>query len=357
MHREITKKSRRRPTLADIAAELGLSAATVSLALNGFPLVAEKTARRVREAAKKHNYRPNAIARRLSVGHSEVISFYVLGGKDAALGFLPSSWMFYNPILKGASMALTRYRYHLQFEILSAELGDQCDTIIEHILGGATDGVLLLYFDDYLPVVADELEKVDVPIVTMNRKVSPELSSAQVDNRSGAIAAVEYLKELGHTKIAHISGPEASFNARDRRTGYLEAMAAAGLDVSDGYLLEGDWQTQSGYYLLREMMMLPDPPTAVFCSNDYMAMGALEALRDLNIAVPEQVSIIGFDDSEISRVVLPRLTTVRQPLEELGRRAAEEVMALKGDGEHEIRHQVIAPELVRRGSCASPSLV
>lgn len=347
------KRVTRRPTLADIAKEVGVSSATVSLALNGSPLVADETVRRVKEVARKLNYRPHAIARRLSTGRSETVSLFVLGGGVYGNGlFYPSSWIFYSLIFKGISITLAQHKYYLQFQILNLADGDGYDKIARQVMERATDGVLLLLQDECKFCSVRELATLEIPVVTINRKLSPNLGSVQIDNKQGAIDAVDYLLRLGHTRIAHISGPANSYNAQDRQAGYLEAMQQAGLQVPDGYLVQGDWQMESGYDLLQQLMALPVPPTAVFCSNDHMAIGAREALSEMGVSVPDEVSLMGFDDSEVSRIGVPRLTTVKQPLENLGAIAAREILAWKMDKPNGVRHTVILPSLVERDSCA-----
>lgn len=343
------KNGNRQPTLVDIAESVKVSPATVSLALNGSPLVAEETARRVKQAAADLNYRPHVIARRLSIGRSEVITLLILSDSEESSGWvLPSSWMFYNPILKGVSLTLSRSNYHLQFEIINADEAAKKNSVLKPILERATDGVLILvhYEGDYS--FLRELENMNVPVVIINRKLSPNLSSVQIDNQAGARAVIEHLLRLGHHRIAHIAGPEKSFNAQDRRAGYLEALTAARIELSPDYLLEGDWRIESGRHLMQRLLALPLPPTAVFCSNDHMAVGAMEAIREAGLSVPDDISLVGFDDSEISRVALPRLTTVQQPLEELGCRAAEEVLRWPG----KIQHVTLAPRLIERESCS-----
>ena len=344
----------RRPTLADIAREVGVSTATVSLALSGSPLVAKQTARRVREAARRQNYRPHAIARRLSTGRSEVMSLFVLGGKQhSSRWLLSSSWMFYSLILKGLSVTLGQHGYNLQLRILGDEVRGWPSTIVEHAMERGTDGIFLLLQDRDEHSTLDELANLslEVPMVTINCTLARTVSSVQVSNEQGAGDIVNYLVSLGHRKIAHIAGPSDSFNAEDRRAGYLASMGKAGLAVPDGYLVEGDWQMQSGYQLVQNLMALPVPPTAIVCSNDHMAVGALEALRGMGIRVPDEVSLVGFDDTEISSVVTPRLTTVRQPLEEVGIVAANQVLAWDRDVPSPAQHTVLVPRLIERESC------
>jgi len=347
----VSKVERPRPTIAFISNEAGVSKATVSLALNGSPLVARDTAKRIFEIARKYNYRPSAIARSLSLGKSGIISLFVVGSKEhASERLLSSSWMFYNPILRSISLTLSRAKYHFQFEILNPDFDDEQDVIVRHIQERASDGVILLCYDEFTYSISDFIENANCPIVTINRKISDKLSSFQIDNVKGAKSVVDYLIVKGHTRIAHICGPANSYNAQDRKKGYIEAMSEYGMEIPEAYLAVGDWKIESGYAATRELMELSDPPTALFCSNDHMAIGALEALRELRLRVPDDVSVVGFDDSEISRVIQPRLTTVRQPLDELGALAASEVVTRSRDAERQ--HIVIAPKLIERASCS-----
>jgi len=339
-----------RPTLATISEEAGVSKATVSLALNGSSLVSKETAKRVIEIARRYNYHPNAIARSLAIGKSGVITLFVVGSKEhASQRLLSSSWMFYNPIIKSISLILSRAKYHFQFEILNPNYLSEQEVIEQHIQEGASDGIILLCFDEFNYSVSGFLENAHCPIVTVNRKLSEKISSFQIDNFMGAKNATDYLIMKGHIKIAHIRGPYNSYNSEERKRGFIEAMTEYGLDIPESFIPTGDWTIDSGYASTLSLMEKKDPPTALFCANDNMAIGALQALRELRLHVPEDVSVVGFDDSEISRVIQPSLTTIRQPLEELGSLAAAEVLTQMANDERQ--HIIIEPKLIERSSC------
>jgi LacI family transcriptional regulator len=350
---DASKQRLSRLTIKDIAAIAGVSPATVSLALNGSPLVAAETAKYIKKLANKHEYRSNAIARRLSKGCSEVVTLFILGDREDQAGWLlASTWIYVSPIIKGAGLTLSSLNYNLQFEVLAGNEADNLKRIMNTINENSADGILIFAHDEIGCSLWQELEKADLPIVFINANISPGLSSVEIDNYQGAQDAVNYLLGLGHTKIAHISGPYSSINAKERLNGYLDTLKKAGIDPRPEYILKGDWRIDSGSELMHRLLELNEFPSAVFCANDHMAFGAMKALHSKGIPIPESVSLIGFDDCELSEAVSPTLTSVRQPLEEIGRIAAEEIIRyIQKKSDQTVRHIVIPTKLIARQSC------
>lgn len=350
---ETSKQRLSRPTIKDIAAIAGVSPATVSLALNGSSLVADETAKYIKKLAKEHEYRSNAIARRLSKGCSEVVTLFILGDREDKAGWLLSStWIYVSPILKGAGLTLSGLNYNLQFEVLTGNEADNLKRIMNTVNENSADGILIFAHDEIGCSLWQEIEKADLPIVFINANISSGLSSVVIDDYQGAQDVVSYLLNLGHKKIAHISGPYNSINAKERLNGYLDTLKKAGIDSRPEYILEGDWRINSGYELMNKLLELNESPTAVFCANDHMAIGAMKALHNNGISIPMNMSLIGFDDSEVVEAVSPPLTSVRQPLEEIGRIAAEEIIRyIQNKSDKTVRHIVIPAKLITRESC------
>jgi DNA-binding LacI/PurR family transcriptional regulator len=343
--------------LEDLAREANVSKATVSLALSGNPKVAAKTVELITKLAAEHNYTPNSFARRLSKRTSETVSLFMMGKATEYSGWLiPSSWLFYNPIFKGVSLTLSEKHYQFSFEFIDLDGKKRENNIISHAQSSSADGLLILIIDesDY-----SFLENLDVflPIITINKKLSDTLSSFEIDNYKGANDVVNYLATLGHRKIAHICGPFHAYNAVDRFNGYVASLKEIGVMFREDYVVEGDWNIESGREGMKTLLNLPEPPTAVFCANDHMAIGAMEAVEESGLTIPRDISLIGYDDTEMSRVVRPKLTSVSQPLEKLGRMAANEILRriTARSAPDSKKHVVLPPLLVKRESCCEPS--
>ncbi|MGB3956669.1 MAG: LacI family DNA-binding transcriptional regulator [Limnochordia bacterium] len=344
---------KRHVTIEDIARHLNISKATVSLALNNSSLVAEETRRRVIEAAEQFGYRPNYFGARLSRGKSDMIGLYILGGTEEQCNWmLPSSWMFYHPILKAVSEELSKHGYRFNLEVVSVEQVIKQGVISSVIQEGSLDGMLLVVQDDIDYSFLEIVEERQFPFVVLNATVAEEISSVKIDNELGARKAVRHLVERGHRRIAHLAGPEKDLNAIERREGFLEVVREAGLEWSPSLLYYGDWQRESGWRAVRQFLELDHPPTAIFCANDHMAIGAMQALREAGLEVPKDVSIIGFDDTELCQVVMPKLTTIRQPVDLMGHLGAQVVLRQIDEESFEVTHTSLEPELILRESTA-----
>lgn len=345
---------KRQVTIEDLARHLGISKATVSLALNNSPLVAETTKARVMETAKEFGYRPNYFGIRLSKGKSDVIGLYILGGeKEKCNWTLPSSWMFYNPILKAVSTELAMHDYRCNFGVISVEEATKQGTISWMIQEGSLDGMLLVVQDDIDYSFLDVAEERQFPFVVLNAKVSDNISSVKVNNDLGARKMVDHLLRQQHRRIAYLGGPEMDSNAIERRDGFIKAMSEAGIAPCPELIQYGDWQRSSGWKAASDFMSLDEPPTAIFCGNDHMAIGAMQRLQEAGLRVPYDVSVVGYDDTEMCQIVVPRLTTVRQPLEQMGTLGAREVLRQIDEESTTATHTNLEPELVVRDSSIS----
>jgi LacI family transcriptional regulator len=343
-------------TLTDIANEAGVSKATVSMALNGSDKISPATAEKILKIAEEKKYRPNAFAKGLSTGKSRVISLFLLSKwGDPTEWILQSSWIFFNPIFKGISTALSRRGYQLQFEFISVGTQDYQTIIANTIREGRTDGLLLMATNEFDHSFLKELIECGIPIITLNKELIVDLSSIEINDYSGAYEAVSYLISLGHQRIAIIRGREGSYKTQNHYKGYQNALKDNNIKIQSTYILTGDWKIESGKEQMEKLLMLDLPPTAVFCSNDHMAIGAMQAIVEAGLSVPGNISLIGFDDTEMSRVVTPKLTTVALPLEEFGRIAAEELILTLDRSEDDSlskKHIILTPVLLKRDSCA-----
>jgi LacI family transcriptional regulator len=334
-----------RATLRDVARIAGVHPGTVSRALNPATeaLVRDETVRRVREVAEQLGYRPNPLARGLKTNRSFTIGVLVpdiqnplfppiIRGLDDRLGEAG-----YTPLIANTDNDPERER--VDFEAMRARAVDGFITATARL-----DHELL-----------DEFADLGMPLVLVNRRVEDgSLPSATADDRAGVRLAVEHLVALGHTRIAHLAGPQDVSTGRQRRAGFEEAMAAANLD---GSLIKAGraFTEPEGARLCEELLAHNEPPTAIVAGNDLMALGCYDVFAERGIACPGGISVTGFNDMPFADRFAPPLTTVRIPHYEIGVAAAQLLLdILQGahDGPTEV---MLAPELVVRGSTASPS--
>jgi LacI family transcriptional regulator len=324
--------------IADVAARAGVGVATVSRVLNGRVGVRPSTRDRVIEAIDELNYRPSSLARGLSLQRTMVV---------AAL--LP--W-FTNPSavqrVRGIVHGLSGSKYDLMvFDIEAEDRQRRAFELFDR--GDRADGLLVV---STRPPEAEveRLRAADIPCVLIDA-VHPSFPSVAVDDVAGGEIATRHLVELGHRRVALIGDPPPEFRfdwSRDRTRGYERALAAAGIEVREEYVREGTRLPHVARAVAAELLSLPERPTAVFAASDTQAIGVLEASRSLGIAVPGELSVIGFDDIEVAGYV--GLTTVRQPLVESGRRGARLLLDVLTGRSVEPLRELLPLELVVRGT-------
>jgi DNA-binding LacI/PurR family transcriptional regulator len=334
--------------MQDIAARVGVSQATVSYVLNARPdaRVSPETRRRVLEAAAELRYRPNAIARAMASGRSRTIGVY-----QPHAGETPLSGMWTASVMLGISEALHARHLHL----LLYGYRESEEPPPETFLDGRVDGLIIIapHTDDALP---GHMAGRDFPtaIVGAGGFDGARTVSVDADNAAGARLAVQHLLSLGHTRIVHLAGPDSVPNALDRRAGYEQAMRARGLPVESDGIVPGGFDMESGEKAARAALCRAPRPTALFVANDIAALGALRACAELGLRVPEDVSVVGYDDAPVCELTRPPLTTMRQPAREMGRAAAEMLLALLDGAPPAETRRLFAAELVVRESCAAP---
>jgi LacI family transcriptional regulator len=301
-----------RLTIREIAALAGVSIATVSRVLNGRPDVSPATRDAVIQYVRATNYQSNRSARALSSGKTGLIGL--------TAPFLQGE--YFSLIVAGASEAL--YEQDMRLVVCPTQHEhDREVTLLDRLMHGTTDGALLL-----LPTESTEelstLQKTDFPFVVIDPRyvVGEGVPSVGAAHSAGAKAGVDHLISLGHTRIAAITGPVDWCATQYRIDGYHASMASAGILARPEWIVESDYLISGGYHAARQLLRLPELPTAIFAFNDNMAVGTMRAIREAGLRIPDDISLIGFDDLEIAAIVTPPLTTVRQPLEEMGRMAA-----------------------------------
>lgn len=308
-----------RPTVNDIARAAGVSVATVSRALRGLPNVSDVTRERVREVAESYQYEAHPQAARLASGRAWTIGL---------VAPLFGTW-FPTRALQGINSVLSTAGYDLLISLMNHPEDRQRFMDTSMSFCRRVDGIILIdtFFDE---ARRDGRLEFDCPVVAVGERMH-SASSIFIDNRSAARRATEHLIGLGHTRIGLIAGAEVrdfpSPVPSQRRLGYEQALRCAGLPVQERYVAcGGDWSPDGGTSGLRRLLGLADPPTAVFCMSDEMAYGAMHAAQQAGIAVPDELSIVGFDDHEFSATL--GLTTMRQAVHEMGINAAEAIVGL-----------------------------
>jgi len=329
----------RAPTIRDVARVAGVSYQTVSRMLNGRGAVRESTRERIADAIAELGFRPNHAAQALATSRSRTIG--VLGAETA----------YYGPSTSITAIERAARAAGYRVSMTTAGSGDfaALRSAIDHLMGQSIDALVVIAPQAAVLEAIRDLG-VAIPYVALEALGAGDDSGVQVDQVAGAQRVVRHLVELGHRDMLHLAGPQDWIEAASRRQGWEEALHAAGLPVRPP--LEGDWTAASGYRLGPEA--LRSGATAVFCGNDQMALGLLHAARDLGVAVPAELSVVGFDDIPEAEHFSPALTTVRQDFAEVGRRAIAWLLhALRGETVEPGR--MIAPELVVRATTAPPA--
>jgi DNA-binding LacI/PurR family transcriptional regulator len=331
------------PTLEQVAALAGVSRATVSRVVNGSPKVSPVVRAQVERAVAKLGYVPNRAARSLVTRRADSVALVV--SEPHARFF---SEPFFAGVVRGASAVLAETGVQLLL-LIAQNLPDR-ERLERYVVGGHVDGVLLasLHGDDPLP---GTLERAGVPAVLVGRPAGTAPASyVDADNRGGARKAVGHLVALGRRRIATIAGPPDMAVGQDRLDGYRDALAAAELDGAGDLVETGDFTDEGGAAAMDRLLGRPGPPVdAVFAASDLMAAGALRALHAAGRRVPDDVAVVGFEDSAVARYAHPPLTTVRQPIEELGRQATRLLLA-RVAGEPAGMHLILDVDLVLRAS-------
>ncbi|MEU3242893.1 MULTISPECIES: LacI family DNA-binding transcriptional regulator [unclassified Streptomyces] len=336
-------EGRRRPTIKSVAARAGVGRTTVSRVINGSELVSEKARTAVLAAIAELNYVPNSVARGLVTSRTNSVAL-VIPESESRLGSEP----YFSAVIRGVSTALAETRTQLQLILVRDQ--SERDQLTESVAERRVDGVLLVSVHEHDPLPG-LLEDMGLPTVLAGRRSADEsLSHVHSDNAGGAAAAVEHLLARGRRTIGTISGPLDMDVARSRLQGWRETLGKAGHDAPDRLVASADFTEEGGEAAMRALLRQVPSLDAVFVASDVMAAGALAELRRQGRRVPDDVAVIGFDDSIIARHSTPPLTSVRQPVEEIGTAIARILLAEIDDPEEPRRHIVLPTELVVRDS-------
>ncbi|MFD3443068.1 LacI family DNA-binding transcriptional regulator [Microbacteriaceae bacterium 4G12] len=329
----------RAPSIRDVARVAGVSHQTVSRVLNEHPSLRDSTKQRVLEVMEELQYRPNRAARALVTARSRTIG--VLTTRSDQYG--PAS------SIRAIEEAAREAEYLVLTSSVTSTDRDALRVALAHLVEQSVEGLVIIAPQQRVVEAISELS-VDIPYVTMQSTGLLDDTVPSVDQIGGARLATRHLIELGHRDIYHLAGPQDWIEAEARMRGFLDEMGAQEVPTTAPIL--GDWSAEFGYYAGREMLRIRDF-TAIFSSNDQMALGLIHAIHEAGLNVPGDVSVVGFDDIPEAAHFWPPLTTVRQDFAELGRRCIARLLeGLTGDSER--YRGTIAPELVVRKSTALP---
>lgn len=335
----------------DVARLAGVSIGTVSKALNNYPGVKPSTREKIIAIAKQYDFHPNPLARGLITKRSGTVGFFL---NDAVRSGLLHP--FFQRVIQGCKSVLGLAGYDMVLFTNAYYTEDRrANDYLRRALARHVDGVILMGMDRQ-DVGARELVASELPCMSIDLPfMGLRAGTVSADNAGGADQAIDYLVSLGHTKIAFVGDRYASQPGEDRRRGFDLGLRRHNLLCPDSWRQYGDFSRESGYAAMQRLLKLENRPTAVFAIGDLMALGCLDALHEAGISVPEQVSVIGFDDIELADYTRPRLTTVRQPIEEMGRLAGHALLELLEMENMDPPHIILQTELVIRESCGAVS--
>ncbi|AEI42474.1 LacI family DNA-binding transcriptional regulator [Paenibacillus mucilaginosus] len=328
-------------TIKDIARLAGVSHTTVSRALNDSPLINPETKERIHAIAESLNYTPNYNARSLVLDRS-----YNLGLFFSTLHTGTSAGFLYEAI-KGVNDVIQD-----NFNLIVRGIDDYKS--FHKVNRKSFDGIIVMSQSTSDQAFIEYASEKEIPLVVLNRPVEGvEVMNLLPDDRGGAFRLAEFLIGQGHRRIALIEGKAGFKSSQARREGFLAGLAEHGLTMDENLIVPGEYDLESGYQGMGRLLDLPERPTAVFCSNDDMALGAVKAVTERGLSVPGDISVAGFDDHLFSAFMTPALTTVRRPIEEISRAGAEKLLTFIDNKVVEKSTVLFHTELVIRESVQS----
>lgn len=334
---------RKLPTMKDVARLADVSVQTISAVINDKPGITPQTRARIFAAIEELGYRPYPVARSLRTRQTRVIAFIVSDVMQHCLATIAT--------------AAEAYAHKHDYSLVLYSTHDDIEREASYVQAAIrrwVDGVLFVGASDQITGL-DTLHEASIPIVAVDRVPEDYLGPfVTLDNLASGRMAAEHLLDLGHTQIAHIAGPLKLRVARERLAGFRQAIEARGLMPGPWVGGEGNWECAYGYEVTLPVVQQRSHPTAIFAANDRMAIGAMQAVHEAGLRVPEDISIVGLDDLEFAAFQIPPLTTIRQPFTELGTSAVNMLIDLIEVQQPAQLQVVIQPTLVVRKSTAPP---
>jgi LacI family transcriptional regulator len=333
-------------TLNDIAKIAGVSRATVSRVINNHPNVRQSVRDQVQKIIDETGYQPNLAARSLASQETKLIGLVIPRGIH---GFFTDP--YFPRLVEGISQACNQYGYSFSLSLFHNEKEER-ELFPKVTRKGFLDGIIV-QATGLGANISPPISEWNIPYVFAGRPVeAPDVSYIDVDNIAGAYSAIAHLAQLGHRKIATVTGALNTSVGRDRLEGYQRAVRERGLEADDSLIVEGDF-TEFGAYYATKRLLQNNLPEAIFCASDTMAIGVMKAIRDEGLLVPDDIALVGFDDLLPATLTVPQLTTVRQPVRRFGFKAVEILIDIINNGPQPPRRIMFGTELVIRGTCGS----
>ncbi|MCK9221462.1 MAG: LacI family transcriptional regulator [Limnochordia bacterium] len=331
-------------TIKDIAKIAGVSPATVSRALGGYGYVKDSTRRRIQEVADQLGYHPNALARSMVTRSTQTIGLII---SDIANPFFPE-------VVRG----IEDTAHQKGFTVIlcnSDEDSEKERTYIDVLMAKRVDGLIIASTAANAQHLL-QLKERNLPLVLLDRSFGEgNVDTVKVDNTLGAFQAVNHLIELGHRRIGIITGPDRIPTARERLAGYEHALKQHSIHLEPRFIVKGDFKEEDAYMGVKYLMDLERPPTALFTANNRTTTGALTAIWELGLHIPDELSVIAFDDLPWMQLLQPQLSVIQQPTYELGVTAAELLFKrLMSDTPQKSQLLQLNSKLVLRNSCGPP---
>lgn len=326
-------------TIEDISRQLGISVSTVSKALNDYPDVAQDTRERVKATAFALDYHPSAAARNLRRGHSDKIGLLI----NNPISFISE---YISEIMSGAALIAEEHNHNL---ILYTTAVDQPNSVKRICRSREVDGLVLIY--EPSPEVIAVLKSEAMPFIVFGRRVKdPTVSFVAPDNQDGAYRLTRHLIEQDHQRIGFTTRPQLGTVSEDRFIGYRQALQDASINFDPQLVIETIIEPRSGCRALEALLKLSDPPTALFAFYDLMAVDAAQAALERGLRIPQDIAITGFDGLRSSLITTPAITTVRQPLQDMGRQATEILLKHIQDKDLPPERRILPVQLIVRES-------
>ncbi|NWG15535.1 MAG: LacI family DNA-binding transcriptional regulator [Chloroflexi bacterium] len=330
-------------TIHDVADYAGVSRATVSRVLNNNPAVDQALRLRVEDAIQALGYQPNRTARRLRAQSSNVIGLIISDIRNP----------YFLSIIQGVEDVA--YAHQMSLILCNSDEDPTKEQMYLRVMEAEhVAGLIMVPSQSSEEQQLSRLKKIGIPVILLDRVADDfEVDAVKVDNERGAADAVRHLIALGYRRIATITGPVHLTTGRERYTGYRSALEANGLAYDEALVKIGNFKTESGYQLTRELLAMAEPPDAIFVSNNMMTLGALRALREQEIRVPQEMALVGFDDMPWSGDLYSPLTVVSQPTYELGQEATNLLLRRLADPGLPFRTVILQTRLIVRESCGA----
>lgn len=337
----------------EIAKLAGVSRSTVSRVINNYPNVPEETRKKVMEIIKEYNYVPHASARMLAGGKNKSIGLFIVDMRSVLQGRQVSNSSFFGPITSAIIDNANKMGYNVLVSLISKP--KDFNRVKETFYNKSISGGIFVGVKDNQQEIKDLIiSGHKVLIMDQSVKSDEQVYSKSIiinaDNFNGAYKATKYLIDLGHTEIAHVKGEENQLSTLERLEGYRQALLDSGIEVKNRLIVKGDFTIEGGYKATKKLLR-KNTPSAIFFSNDSMAVGAMQAIEEAGLKIPEDISIVGFDDIEMAKYIKPSLTTVRMDLSEMADIAISSLINSIESQSIFSANYIVSVNLIKRDSC------